>query len=135
MPTPSPKPGERPEALKELAALIKDALERMSLGRLHSGPVMETADFKAIAQTALERFVSLESSCADLEKRLKAQATKLMWADRLVGCLDSLDAAQNDDLLKDDPLARTLLRQGIHQDIDECLKNLRPAPPAKEETT
>ncbi len=51
---------DQPEARKELCNLIRDALERMSIGRLHSGIIMEAADYKAIAQTALERLTALK---------------------------------------------------------------------------
>jgi len=45
--------------IRLVEALILDALESMSRGRLHSGPLMTEGDFKGIASVALERFRSI----------------------------------------------------------------------------
>jgi hypothetical protein len=42
-----------------------------------------------------------------------------------------MDNAADDVLLRNDPLARTLLMQGLREDLDQCRNKL--APPAKEE--
>jgi hypothetical protein len=70
-------------------------------------------------QTAKKALATPPTATPLADLRAKAN-TLTMWTKRLLGVLDSIDGARDDQMLKDDPLARTLLMQGLREDLETC---------------